>query len=56
MHMITLPIKGLWVICKDKDIEELFDANDFDAADDRLIKLRKEFPDCEAEMIADIDA
>ena len=56
MQMITLPVKGFWVICRDKDIEELYDANDFDEADNRLNQLRKEFPDYEAEMTADIDA
>jgi len=56
MQMISLPIIGLCVTCLDHDIEELFDANDFDKANTFLIELRKKYPDCESFMTADIDA
>jgi len=57
MKIVTIPVKGFWVVCReDSDIEEEFGASQFNEADDYLNEQRKLWPKKAIDMIADIDA
>ena len=55
--MVTVLIKGYWIICpEDEDLNEEFGAGQFDDAYTYLNEQRKVWPDKKIEMIAEIDA
>lgn len=57
MEMVTLPVAGYWVTCReDEDYNEEFGAAQFHEACKYLNRQRGHRPDLEFELIAALDA
>lgn len=57
MKMLTIPVKGFWVLCNaDSDLNEEFGAAQFAMADNYLNEQRELWPQKEINLIAEIDA
>lgn len=57
MQMLTVPIKCFWVVCKDdNDLDQEFNASQFDEADLYLYQQREFWPNKDIQLIAEIDA
>lgn len=57
MQMITLPVKGYWVICReDEYFNEEFGAGQFEEAISYMNEQRRTCLDKKLEIIAEIDA